>query len=122
MKHESEYEAQYAEEEKRKGGLCPKLVTPGEQGYPDRLVLRGVGPAKTLLQLWLLDCARNPRPMTEADIDELAKAMLGAAIRFVEFKRNNKAPFQPRQPHVIRELRVRGFRVDIYEGDELVSE
>ena len=121
MKHESEYETAYAEAEKAKGSLCPKLVTPGEQGYPDRLVLRGVGPMKEVFRTWVAYVMNSNHAITLDELDKVAETMLAAAIRFVEFKKDADSPFQPRQPRVISMLRERGFRVDVYEGDRKVD-
>lgn len=114
-KSETDYETRYVEQARKRGHLCPKLGILGEQGWPDRMVLEDIRPAQDFLHEILRDYG-FPRFET----DRLVKRLLHSAFRFVEFKAPG-GEFQPRQPHVIRELRARGFRVDIIEGDTLVD-
>lgn len=37
--HEREIEKQFALAVKKRGGICPKFVSPGYDGMPDRLAL-----------------------------------------------------------------------------------
>jgi len=117
MKTETDYETRYVEQERKHGHLCPKLGILGEQGWPDRMVLTGVSGMVEGLTNWL---DAKEVPFMEAEVRAIAELALARALHFVEFKAPG-GEYQPRQQHVIRELRARGFRVDIIEGDTLVD-
>lgn len=110
-KHEDDYEETYRQKCKREGALCLKITTPGNRGYPDRLVLRGLYRAAKLLQ-------QTCPNLSYSECYELAKCMLAEAIQFTELK-TPTGRYQPKQKQRIRELRERGFKVDVVRGTEV---
>lgn len=59
---ERDIEGKLAKSVKRKGGLCPKLVCPGFDGMPDRLVLL---PGGKIAFVEVKAPGKRPRPLQE---------------------------------------------------------
>ena len=55
---------------KEKGGLCPKLVSPGTDGMPDRMVLL---PGGRIIFIEVKAPGKKPRPLQELRHRQLRK-------------------------------------------------
>ena len=65
---EKEIEAQLVRAVKRMGGVCPKWVSPGLDGLPDRIILL---PGGRIAFAELKAPGKKPRPLQEARIRQL---------------------------------------------------
>ena len=65
---EKDIEGKLAKAVKGKGGMCPKLVCPGFDGMPDRLVLL---PEGRVIFVEVKAPGRKPRPLQEKRHDQL---------------------------------------------------
>lgn len=73
---EKEVEKKLVREVKRRGGICPKWVSPGFDGVPDRIVLL---PGKHLGFVELKAPGQKPRPI------QLARHRMLAVLGFVVY-------------------------------------
>lgn len=67
---EKQIERKLVESVRKAGGLCPKFVSPGMDGMPDRLVLM---PGGRILFVELKAPGRHPRPLQLHRHDQLRK-------------------------------------------------
>lgn len=62
MLSEKQIEKKLVKAVKQRGGLAPKLISPGMDGMPDRMVLL---PGECILFVEVKAPGRNPRPLQE---------------------------------------------------------
>jgi len=88
---EKEIERKLVKAVKAKGGICPKLVSPGFDGMPDRLVLLPKGKAGFVE---VKDKGKKPRPLQES------RHRLLRGLGFQVFTLNDEKLI----PHILREI------------------
>ena len=76
---------------REKGGICPKFVSPGYDGMPDRLALLPDGKAGFIE---VKDINKKPRPLQES------RHKLLRSLGFKVFTLDNKNNI----PHILREI------------------
>lgn len=70
MAAEKKLEQKLVKAVKEKGGLCPKLVSPGTDGMPDRMVLL---PGGRIIFIEVKAPGKKPRPLQELRHRQLRK-------------------------------------------------
>jgi len=70
MAAEKKLEQKLVKAVKEKGGLCPKLVSPGTDGMPDRMVLL---PGERIIFIEVKAPGKKPRPLQELRHRQLRK-------------------------------------------------
>lgn len=79
MAAEKKLEQKLVKAVKEKGGLCPKLVSPGTDGMPDRMVLL---PGGRIIFIEVKAPGKKPRPLQELRHRQLRK--LGFMVSVLE--------------------------------------
>ena len=95
------------------GGLCPKWVSPGLDGVPDRIAILPGG------QVWFIELKKDGEAPTKIQVPPSAPGSHGR-IAFAELKAPGKAP-RPLQLVRKRQLEALGFPVYIIDNIEQIG-